>query len=106
VASCFRGKVGIAMKMLHFANFHRRAMLLLAACLLAPAFTEYPTSSGIAGAAGQAASPRTQRSINEDWRFTKGDPPNDKTSLLYDVVRPWICEVDADDPYNLEIQCR
>jgi len=29
-------------------------------------------------------------SINEDWRFIKGDAPDDKTDLSYGVLRPWI----------------
>jgi beta-galactosidase len=31
------------------------------------------------------ASPRTRMLIDQDWRFTKDDPPNDTVSLLYDV---------------------
>src|SRR5262245_33415599 len=29
--------------------------------------------------------PRARRSLNEDWRFIKGDPPGNTVSLLYDV---------------------
>jgi beta-galactosidase len=31
------------------------------------------------------AAPRERISINDDWRFTKGDPTNNTVSLLYDV---------------------
>jgi beta-galactosidase len=34
-----------------------------------------------------AESPRERISINENWRFTKGDPTNSPTSLVYDVRR-------------------
>ena len=35
-----------------------------------------------------ADSPRTRISINENWRFTKGDPTSNAVSLLYDVRQP------------------
>jgi beta-galactosidase len=35
--------------------------------------------------AADTASPRQKISINDDWRFTKDDPPGNTTSLLYDV---------------------
>jgi len=28
--------------------------------------------------------------INNDWRFIRGDPPNNSTSLLYSTVKSWI----------------
>src|SRR5215831_14788360 len=31
------------------------------------------------------ASPRERLSINDNWRFVKGDPPGDATNLLYDI---------------------
>ena len=31
------------------------------------------------------AAPRERISINDNWRFTKGDPTNSTVSLLYDV---------------------
>ncbi|MBN1569737.1 MAG: DUF4982 domain-containing protein [Acidobacteria bacterium] len=37
-----------------------------------------------------AAPPRERLLINDDWRFTKGDPPDCKTSLLYNDVKSWI----------------
>jgi beta-galactosidase len=41
-----------------------------------------------AAGVGIAADSRRERiSINENWRFTKGDPTNSTTSLLYDVRR-------------------
>jgi beta-galactosidase len=38
-----------------------------------------------AGFAAAADSPREQTSINDNWRFIKGDPTNNPVSLLYDV---------------------
>ncbi|HUC86116.1 MAG TPA: hypothetical protein VL970_13050, partial [Candidatus Acidoferrales bacterium] len=40
-------------------------------------------SAGFAAAA--ADSPRERICLNEDWRFTRGDPTNCTASLLYDV---------------------
>jgi beta-galactosidase len=59
--------------------------LSIAAFLTTLAFTEYSGTPAVLGAAGQAASPRTRLLITDDWCFTKGDPPNTTTSLLYDV---------------------
>ncbi len=44
----------------------------------------FAASVGIAVAAD---SPRERISINDNWRFTKGDPTNGTVSLLYDVRR-------------------
>ena len=41
----------------------------------------------VAGVAMAADSPRERISINDDWRFTKGDPASNTASLLYDVRR-------------------
>jgi beta-galactosidase len=77
----------------------QRAPLSLAACLIALAFSGYSGTSTSIGPARQAASPRTRLRINEDWRFIKGDPPDNKVSLRYDehfqsegagIVTPWI----------------
>ncbi len=38
-----------------------------------------------AGFALAADSPRERSSINDNWRFTKGDPDGDSTGLIYDV---------------------
>jgi beta-galactosidase len=38
-----------------------------------------------AGFALAAAAPRERISINDNWRFTKGDPNGDSTGLIYDV---------------------
>lgn len=59
--------------------------LSIAAFLITLAFTEYSRTPAVLGAAGQIVSPRTRLLINDDWRFTKGDPSNTATSLLYDV---------------------
>lgn len=37
------------------------------------------------GALASGASPRERICINENWRFTKGDPTNDTVNLLYDA---------------------
>jgi beta-galactosidase len=66
-------------------NYHHRAMLSLAACLLAVVLTGRSGTSTVVSAAGQVKSMRTRLLINDDWRFIKGDPPNSTTSLLYDV---------------------
>jgi alpha-L-fucosidase 2 len=39
----------------------------------------------VAGFAVAADTPRERISINDHWRFTKGDPTNNTVSLLYDV---------------------
>jgi len=56
-----------------------RPVKLLAAAVLIPglAFT-----SGVLSA---PAAPRERISINDHWRFTKGDPEGDSTGLIYDV---------------------
>lgn len=38
-----------------------------------------------AAAAGAPASPRERVSIDDGWRFTRGDPNGDSTGLIYDV---------------------
>ena len=40
---------------------------------------------GVAGFAAAADPPRERISINDNWRFTKGDPTNNIVSLLYEV---------------------
>lgn len=37
-----------------------------------------------------SASPRERISINDDWRFAKGDPPDIGGSLVYDKIKQWI----------------
>jgi beta-galactosidase len=73
-----------------FGKYRRHAILSLAACFLALAFTGYSGTSTVVGAAGHAASPRTRLLISGDWRFIKGDPANCQTRLLYDVVKSWV----------------
>ena len=46
---------------------------------------------------------RVRIAINEDWRFTKGDPPGHTRSLLYDV-RPEIADDRDDRPADAEPQ--
>jgi hypothetical protein len=58
---------------------------LFAAGLLALAFAEYSGALSDNSAATQAASPRARLSINNDWRFIKGDPPESKTNLAYNA---------------------
>jgi len=38
---------------------------------------------------GAADLPRERISINDNWRFTKGDPPGNTASLLYDLRPQW-----------------
>ncbi|HTY64617.1 MAG TPA: beta-galactosidase GalB [Acidobacteriota bacterium] len=59
------------------------AILLFAVFHLAPAFAAHATSS-------KAPLPWAQVSINDDWRFAKGDPPNSKTDLRYEAVKSWV----------------
>jgi beta-galactosidase len=59
---------------------HRLILLLLAACLLTLAVAAYGGTS--------ATSPRTL--INDDWRFAKGDPADNKANLQYDAVKAWL----------------
>ena len=66
------------------------AFLLLAAAVS-------PNAQPTAGA-GQA---RERISINDDWRFTKDDPPGNQVSLLYDV-RPEVSEARDDRPADAE----
>src|SRR5690349_20497702 len=51
-----------------------RVISFLAAVLLVPILLQ-----------GAQTAPRERISINENWRFTKGDPTNGTESLLYDV---------------------
>ena len=37
-----------------------------------------------------SASPRERISLNDDWRFTKVDPPGIEGSLAYDKIKQWI----------------
>lgn len=39
----------------------------------------------VAGIGLAADSPRERIAINDNWRFTKGDPNGDSTGLIYDV---------------------
>ena len=69
------------MKRLH-RGYHHCA--IVSACVLTLAITAY------SGAAPQPVSPRMRLLINDDWRFIKGDPPDNKTSLSYEAVKSWI----------------
>jgi beta-galactosidase len=40
--------------------------------------------------AAQAATPRERISINDDWRFIKGDPPGEAQHLSYNEIKTWI----------------
>jgi beta-galactosidase len=56
--------------------------------------------AAVAASAVAADSPRERICINDNWRFTKGDPTNNTVSLLYDVWRQEkvrrLAEVEAD----------
>jgi beta-galactosidase len=73
------------MQKLQFGKNNNYLKLAIAAFLITLAFTQYSGAPAVFGAAVQVASPRTRLLINDDWRFTKGDPPKNTTSLLYDV---------------------
>jgi len=60
------------------------ARIILAAC----AFAIVLFSGSMKTA--DSASPRERMSINDDWRFMKGDPPGIQDSLAYDKVKQWI----------------
>ncbi|MBZ5495599.1 MAG: DUF4982 domain-containing protein [Acidobacteriia bacterium] len=62
-----------------------RALLTLSACLAALAIGGPSGNSADGAVAPLSASPRIRLLIDDDWRFTKGDPPNITTSLDYDV---------------------
>ena len=62
-----------------------RALLSLSACLAAFAIGGPSGNSADGAVAPLSASPRIRLLIDDDWRFTKGDPPNITTSLDYDV---------------------
>jgi beta-galactosidase len=40
--------------------------------------------------AAQTTPPRERISINDDWRFMKGDPPGYALHLVYNEMKPWI----------------
>ena len=50
-----------------------------------------------------ANTPRERISINENWRFTKGDPNGDPTGLIYDV-RPEVKDKKDDKAADSERQ--
>jgi beta-galactosidase len=59
-------------------------------------------------AAGIAESPRQKISIDDNWRFTKGDPTNNTVSLLYDErksqnVRRFAQEADGNAAVNQSV---
>lgn len=46
--------------------------------------------SALALFSADSASPRERISINDDWRFTRGDPPEAAARLAYDSIKQWI----------------
>src|SRR5450759_3844902 len=57
-----------------------------------------------AGFAVAADSPRERISINDNWRFTKGEPTSNTVSLLYDVrQQQTIRRVDAEADGNASV---
>ncbi len=84
------------MKKAHSGDQYR-AMLGFAACVAGVAFTAFPGDSTDRPTQADTAlrreappaSPRARLLIDDDWRFTKGDPPNTTTALNYDV-RPQV----------------
>jgi beta-galactosidase len=78
------------MKKTKFRNWHVQVILLLAICLAFLPFAACSGTSSNEGLTGKSSSPRMRLSINDDWRFIKGDPPNTGNSLAYDHVKSWI----------------
>ena len=76
---------------MHKPDFRKNApaaIPALAACLLALAFAGYSSPSHPDEPSAPALSPRTRLLINDDWRFTRGDPQTKTTSLAYD--KSWL----------------
>lgn len=67
------------------------------AAIVVLAFSAAPPESGMSA----QSSPRERLSIDEHWRFTKGDPPGNDVSLLYDV-RPEVRDERDDRPADAE----
>jgi beta-galactosidase len=65
-------------------KYYRILMPSLAAFLLSLAFTGY------SGVVRKSASLRERILLDRDWRFAKGDPPNNPTILQYDAIKSWI----------------
>lgn len=68
---------------------HNRVKLILPGAVLGAALIlalQYGCATTPASTpASHAVSPRERLSLDMDWRFTKGDPPSDQVSLLYDA---------------------
>jgi beta-galactosidase len=77
------------MKKQSLGKFFRFTAQLIVVCLFALAFTGYSGPSLVVPD-GQIVPPRARLDINNDWRFIKGDPPNNETSLQYAAVKSWI----------------
>ena len=60
-----------------------KVVLLLLVCFLPLLLSGYPETSAV-------TSTRMRLSMNEGWRFTKGDPQNGTTTLTYSSVKDWI----------------
>ena len=74
----------------------RHLPIVTAACLLTAAVT-----SPIAQPVPPSGQVRERLSLNEDWRFTKDDPPGRQVNLLYDV-RPEVSDTRDDRPADAE----
>src|ERR1700712_1374291 len=55
----------------------------------------------VASALAQSTAPGARISINDHWRFTKGDPNGDSTGLIYDV-RPEVKDKKDDKAADAE----
>ncbi len=64
-------------------------LLAAGAASLAAQVPARPRAAGIP-AARTSPAPRERISIDDGWRFHKGDPPGDSIRLQYDSIKPWI----------------
>jgi beta-galactosidase len=71
-----------------------KSIVVVAACVAALVGSQFGCSNGGAEPGGRCSpidtAPRARLRLNEDWRFTRGDPPANTTSLAYADVKAWI----------------
>jgi hypothetical protein len=64
---------------------HNKAKLILPGAVLGAALVFALQNGCSSNPVVGAVSRRERLSLDMDWRFTKGDPPGNQVSLLYDV---------------------